>query len=92
MIFGIWRHDIHRGPVRYSTALWTIVFPLGMYSTANIAFGTAARLDFKIEVGRIATVVTVLAWLAVTASACLAAIRAVRAGNARGSLPATTPH
>jgi tellurite resistance protein TehA-like permease len=92
MIFGIWRQAIHRSPVRYRTALWSIVFPLGMYSTANIAFGTAARLDFMIEVGRIAPVVTVLAWLADTASACHAAIRAVRAGNARGSLPSATPH
>ncbi len=32
---GIWRHLRHRIPLTYEPALWTIVFPLGMYATAT---------------------------------------------------------
>jgi hypothetical protein len=38
---GIWRHVPRRWPLRYESARWSVVFPLGMYSLAPRA--TAAR-------------------------------------------------
>lgn len=32
---GVWRHAVRRQPLRYSPALWSMVFPLGMYSVAS---------------------------------------------------------
>ncbi len=32
---GVWRHVIRREPLTYSPALWSMVFPLGMYSVAS---------------------------------------------------------
>ncbi len=41
---GIWRHLIHRIPLRYEAALWSMVFPLGMYAVAGIYLGRADNL------------------------------------------------
>ena len=32
---GYWRHVRHRVPLRYEVALWSIVFPLGMYGVGS---------------------------------------------------------
>ena len=44
--FGLWRHVRHHWPVSYEPALWSLVFPLGMYSVTTLSFGQAARLGF----------------------------------------------
>lgn len=33
VIFGFWRHLVHRVPLKYETGLWAIVFPLGMLAS-----------------------------------------------------------
>lgn len=38
---GIWRHFRHRIPLGYSAGLWSMVFPLGMYSVASTYVGQA---------------------------------------------------
>ena len=82
-IFGLWRHLTHHVPLRYTTALWSIVFPLGMYSAASITFDATLRTSFMVDAGRIGTVIAGLAWLAVVVFACRAALR---------TLPATKQH
>jgi tellurite resistance protein TehA-like permease len=42
VIFGVWKHGIRRFPLRYDPALWSMVFPLGMYSVASFRLGLAA--------------------------------------------------
>ncbi len=42
VIFGIWKHGIKRYPLRYEPALWSMVFPLGMYAVASFRLGLAA--------------------------------------------------
>ncbi len=73
VIFGVWRYLIRRVPVRYETALWSIVFPLGMYSTASTTFGHTAGLAFMVTTGRSAVWIASLAWVATVAIACRAA-------------------
>ena len=81
-----WRHLLRREPVRYRSDLWMIVFPAGMYATASLELGAAARLPFLHAVGTIATWVAASVWaLTVTAMIVSLAI-----GTARR--PARTAH
>jgi tellurite resistance protein TehA-like permease len=69
-----WRHLLRREPPRYRTDLWMIVFPAGMYATASLQLGTAARLPLIHAVGTAAawaaasvwalTFAAMIAWLA----------------------------
>ena len=36
---GVWRHVVHRVPLRYEATLWSIVFPLGMYGVGSDYLG-----------------------------------------------------
>ena len=42
VIFGLWKHRVRRFPLQYETALWSMVFPLGMYAAVSYRFGAAA--------------------------------------------------
>ncbi|MDN5834168.1 MAG: tellurite resistance/C4-dicarboxylate transporter family protein [Brevibacterium sp.] len=39
VLAGLWRHFRHRIPLGYSAKLWSMVFPLGMYSVASTNVG-----------------------------------------------------
>ena len=65
VIFGIWRHVVNHERLRYQAAMWSIVFPLGMYSVASMHFGTVTRLPFLVTVGRIGTGIAAVVWVAV---------------------------
>ena len=65
---GIWRHVLHRLPLRYDPTLWSIVFPLGMYSVAGSYLGKAAHLPIVRGIGDTESWVALAAWLAVFAA------------------------
>jgi tellurite resistance protein TehA-like permease len=65
LALGVWRHLIHRTPLRYDVGLWTVVFPLGMYSSASAELGGAEHLPFMAVAGGIAAYVALFAWLSV---------------------------
>ena len=48
---GWWRHRTRGIPLRYEPALWSIVFPLGMYAVAGIYLGEADRLPLVAAIG-----------------------------------------
>lgn len=50
---GIWRHVVHKVPLRYDASLWALVFPVGMYGVASI---TLAQADTIPAIGVIGTV------------------------------------
>jgi len=60
---GVWRHVIHRVPLRYEPALWSIVFPLGMYGVACRYLGAADHLPGLDTAGAVETWFAVAAWL-----------------------------
>ncbi|WP_417220049.1 tellurite resistance/C4-dicarboxylate transporter family protein [Arthrobacter sp.] len=62
VIFGIWRHGVHHHHFRYETALWSIVFPLGMLATSSMAFGTLQGLPVVEAIGQGVVWVAVPAW------------------------------
>ncbi|MET4001610.1 tellurite resistance protein TehA-like permease [Arthrobacter sp. UYCu511] len=82
--FGFWRHAVRREPLRYSTALWSIVFPLGMFAVATYRFGTVNHMPLVAWLGNVATWTAVAAWLAVLLGMTLTFIRWVRRGNPAG--------
>ncbi|WP_125615112.1 tellurite resistance/C4-dicarboxylate transporter family protein [Specibacter cremeus] len=82
--FGFWRHAIRREPLRYGTALWSIVFPLGMFAAATFRFGRGTGLPVLASIGQWTTWVAVVVWAAVTAGMLATAATALaRRRNAR---------
>lgn len=57
-----WRHLLRREPVRYRADLWMIVFPCGMYATASMQLGAAARLPLVHAVGTGAAWAAAFVW------------------------------
>ena len=70
---GIWRHMIAKVPLVYEPGLWSIVFPLGMYSVAGIYLGRVNDLPIVEAVGTAWMWVAVTSWI-ITFAAMLRAI------------------
>ena len=62
---GIWRHALHRVPLRYVPTLWSMVFPMGMFAVASLSLGEADALPAAGTVGGVALVVAVIVWAVV---------------------------
>ncbi|MHA7985616.1 tellurite resistance/C4-dicarboxylate transporter family protein [Rathayibacter sp. CAU 1779] len=62
---GWWRHITHRVPLSYEPALWSIVFPLGMYAVCGINLGEADALPVVAWTGRLFLWLALAAWLVV---------------------------
>lgn len=60
---GWWRHVTHHVPLRYEAALWSIVFPLGMYAVAGHFIGQADHLPLVGLIGHLEFWVALAAWL-----------------------------
>ncbi|HEY7176513.1 MAG TPA: tellurite resistance/C4-dicarboxylate transporter family protein, partial [Micromonosporaceae bacterium] len=60
---GIWRHIIHRVPLRYEPALWSIVFPVGMYGVGCRYLGAADHLPGLDTLGAVESWIAVAVWL-----------------------------
>lgn len=65
IIIGIWKYVIAREPVRYQPALWSMVFPLGMYATSLELLSHISGLEILAVVGPAATWVAFGAWIIV---------------------------
>jgi len=68
IILGSWRHIRGHWPLTYEPTLWSMVFPLGMYSVATLAFGKTARLSFMHPIARVMLWVAIAAWTLVAAA------------------------
>ena len=65
---GLWRHVRRHWPLTYEPTLWSVVFPLGMYSVATLSFGKVAHLRFMEPLSRFMLWVAVAAWIVVAAA------------------------
>ena len=65
IVLGLWRHVRRHWPLTYEPTLWSVVFPLGMYSVATLSFGKTAHLSFMEPLGRFMLWVAVAAWVVV---------------------------
>lgn len=65
VLFGIWRYLIQKYPKDYEPRLWSVVFPVGMYTVASYSLGSVAHLDFMTTIGKVWLWVGVFTWLIV---------------------------
>jgi tellurite resistance protein TehA-like permease len=65
IVLGLWRHLRRHWPLSYEPTLWSVVFPLGMYSAATYSFGQVAHLSFMEPISRVMFWVAVAAWASV---------------------------
>lgn len=62
LIIGVWKYGIEHEPIRYDPSLWSIVFPLGMYSTALQLLTHISGLEFLDVVGPASAWIAFVAW------------------------------
>jgi tellurite resistance protein TehA-like permease len=61
LLFGIWKHGFCGAPLTYSPMLWSLVFPLGMYSLASL------RLSLASDFPPLRAISHAMLWMAVAA-------------------------
>ena len=59
---GIWRHWVHRIPLRYDATLWSVVFPLGMYGVGGHYLGQADQLPIVERIGYVEGWIALAVW------------------------------
>ncbi|MBV8456396.1 MAG: tellurite resistance/C4-dicarboxylate transporter family protein, partial [Acetobacteraceae bacterium] len=57
-----WKHLVRMLPFRYSSELWSVVFPLGTYSVATLHFAAVYGLSFLVPVARVVFWLAMLLW------------------------------
>ena len=62
VIFGLWKHRVKRFPLRYEPALWSMVFPLGMYAAVSYRFGLASDFSPLTWISRVMVWVAFVTW------------------------------
>ena len=85
---GLWRHVRRHWPFSYEPTLWSVVFPLGMYSVATLSFGKIAHLSFMEPLGRFMLWVAVAAWVVVAVAFLVRLAR--RSGEPASGAPAAS--
>lgn len=59
----LWRYVIRKEVPRYEPALWGMVFPLAMYTTATFQLARATGFDFLVQIPRFFIFIALAAWL-----------------------------
>ena len=77
---GVWRHVVHRVPLRYHPSYWSLVFPIGMYSAATFRMSVAVDLSIFDWLPKVALAGALVAWCAAFAGL---AHRGVVSGRSR---------
>jgi len=79
LLLGIWKHGMHRVPLRYTTTLWSMVFPLGMYAVASHRLSLVAQVPALQSLSRAMVWIALAAWAATAIGLVVAAWRSARA-------------
>jgi tellurite resistance protein TehA-like permease len=58
----LWRYVVRKEVPRYEPALWGMVFPLGMYTTATFQLSRATGFDFLARIPHVFIVLALTAW------------------------------
>ena len=78
---GYWRHRVRKVPLRYEASLWSMVFPLGMYSVAGIYLGRADNLPIVGWIGANFLWVALAVWAIVFVAMMLQILRSIASGR-----------
>lgn len=76
VIFGLWRHFVRHYSWQYEPKLWSIVFPVGMYTVASFTLGEALRVGFLRQLAEIWIWIDLIAWVLVAVLMVTAVVRA----------------
>jgi len=88
ILFGIWKHGVCRVPLAYTPALWSLVFPLGMYALASLRLSLAADFSPLRTISRAMVWIALAAWAATAVGLALASWKSLR-GEVRSGRLAT---
>ena len=89
-MLGFWRHVLRQWLLRYQAALWTVVFPIGMYGVASRSLGNAVGLSFMGPLSRGALWTAAGAWLLVAAAGLAQVARRPASARHAGNRPTQT--
>jgi tellurite resistance protein TehA-like permease len=78
LLFGIWKHGVCGVPITYTPMLWSLVFPLGMYSLASLRLSLAADFPPLRMISGAMVWVSVAVWAATFAGMVAASWRSFR--------------
>jgi len=67
---GWWRHVVHRVPLAYEPALWTMVFPLAMYALASMTLGESDGLAWITRLGKAELWLAAVVWAVTFGAMC----------------------
>lgn len=81
-IVGIWRHGAGRVPLTYDPQYWSMVFPLGMYTTATFMLAKATGVTLLNAIPAIFIYIALAAWI-ITFVGMI--VRLVRVGTRRAA-------
>jgi tellurite resistance protein TehA-like permease len=79
VLLGVWKHGVHGVPLRYTTTLWSMVFPLGMYAVASDRLSLVAEVPALQSVSRAMVWIALAAWTATAISLIAASWRSAQA-------------
>lgn len=80
IVMGVWKHVIHHERLHYEPAVWSIVFPLGMYSVATLRVEQLTGLQALLALAHDFLWLALLAW----AGALIGMLLAWRGGKGQG--------
>lgn len=89
VLFGIWKHGVRGVPIRYTPALWGLVFPLGMYALASLRLSVVAAVPALRAMSTMMLWIALAAWTATAAGLVFSSWRGYRdfAGAAAPAAP-----
>ena len=59
----VWRYVVRKEVPRYEPALWGMVFPLAMYTTATFQLARATGFEFLLRIPQVFIFIALAAWL-----------------------------
>ena len=75
LLLGIWKHAVCREPLTYTPMLWSLVFPLGMYSLASLRLSLVADFLPLQLLSHAMAWIALVAWMTTAAGLCAATWR-----------------